>query len=308
MVQQQFIISELSNESENSSEQASSIAHHQLEEIDYENDSKKQINIRDEKPEKREEYAVPYSRGFSGNKVSFAIFGTFNNEFVLEESREYRKYLAASQSGFRVLGMSTPDYSTILYTFLSWEGFREDWTELSKMIIHYFKILEETAEMNFYLNYRDYWSIAKIARSIAKQFLDEEFKPIKLDFSMFQQTPDKNEESPKKKEYTMLDQELKEKQKIVRIQIEEHSIWEALEIFSRNKLKSSFVANHKDQNFDPEEKFDYCLEQAKEKCKEWNEEREEDYGELTFNKDQFDEANQRVDFLKNLNTKSKFDL
>lgn len=67
-----------------------------------------------------------------------------------------------------------------------------------------------------------------------------------------------------------------------------------------------FIINQKDQNSDPEEKFNYCLEQAKEKCKEWNEEREEDYGELTFNKDQFDEANQKTDFLKHLNTKSKF--
>lgn len=93
------------------------------------------------------------------------------------------------------------------------------------MIVHYFKILEETAEMNFYLEYRDYWSIAKIARSIAKQFLDDEFKPFKLDFSIFQQTPEKkDDESSLKKEYTLLDQDLKEKQKIVRIQIEQHSI------------------------------------------------------------------------------------
>lgn len=119
MVQQQFIISELSNESENTSEQASSIMHHQLEEIDSESESRKQINRQNEKIDKRDEFAVPYSRGFSGNKVSFAIFATFKHEFVLEESREYKQYLAASQSGFRVLGMSKPDYSTIMYTFLS---------------------------------------------------------------------------------------------------------------------------------------------------------------------------------------------
>ena len=99
MVQQQFIISELSNDSEDASEQESSIVNHQLETVDV----NAQVKVEDKEIQNNEndEFPVPYSRGFSSNKISFAIFGTFKHQFVLEESKQYKQYVTASLSGLQ---------------------------------------------------------------------------------------------------------------------------------------------------------------------------------------------------------------
>lgn len=129
------------------------------------------------------------------------------------------------------------------------------------MVLYYFQILEDNAEMDFNYNYRDLWSICKIARNIALKYLDSEFKPKKLDYSQFQEEEDNHNEedplSPKKRNYELLDGEVKEKQRVLRVQIEEHALTEALHIYSKNKFKSTFIVNHKDSNSEPEEKFEY---------------------------------------------------
>ena len=124
MVQQQFIISELNNGSENSSEHETSIAQNHLENMNGNGASV--TESQEAEQTKITEFYVPYFRGFSGYIVSFAIFGTFRHEFALNESKEFKQYQAACQSGFRIMGMVKPDHSIIVQTILSCEGFRED--------------------------------------------------------------------------------------------------------------------------------------------------------------------------------------
>lgn len=120
MVQQQFIISELSNESEHSSDPESILVQKQFENAQEEIEVPSHLpEIEDKKEKEDVDGTVPYSRGFGLNKVSFAIFGSFKSNFVMRDSENYKNYVAASQSSFRVMGMVIPDYSVVLVTLLS---------------------------------------------------------------------------------------------------------------------------------------------------------------------------------------------
>lgn len=161
--------------------------------------------------------------------------------------------------------MVKPDYFEALITFLSCEGFRNDANELRDMIINYFKLFNEFTELKIAPNYRDYWSICKVARSVALKFLDEQFIPKDLQFPL--NTNSKEEDSSVgakvKRGYTLFDKELREKQFEVRLKIEQYAIKEALDIWSRSKYKSIFLVLHQRMDGDPEEKFNYCLTKAK---------------------------------------------
>lgn len=88
------------------------------------------------------------------------------------------------------MGMVKPDCFEALVTFLSCEGFRNDANELRDMIINYFKLFNELTELKIAPNYRDYWSICKVARSVALKFLDEQFIPRDLEFPLNQNSKD----------------------------------------------------------------------------------------------------------------------
>lgn len=283
MVQQQFIISELSNESEDASEQESSIVNHQLETVEV--NAHGHFEGEEIPNDTNDEFPVPYSRGFSSNKISFAIFGTFKDQFVLEESKQYKQYVTSSLSGFRLMSMVKPDYSHVLLTLLSCEGFREDAQNLQKQVSHYFAVLENISELNINPSYKDLWWVCKIARTISLRYLDDNFVPkLKND--------EKNESkegglSKASKGYHMFEQELKAKQKKMRIQVEEYALKEALDIFSRNKYKATFILKHSNSEKDPEDRFDYWLEEAKEKCMDWKIDKNHQYDDLEFeNNDQ----------------------
>lgn len=94
MVQQQFIISELVNDSEHSSDHGSSAADRQLESShdemsDHSDEFEKETKRRADLPHDRE---IPVSRGLYSNKVSFAIFGSFRHQFVLEQPKLCRRF------------------------------------------------------------------------------------------------------------------------------------------------------------------------------------------------------------------------
>ena len=288
MVQQQFIISELSNESEHSSEQESILLQKQFEKAQEElevpeghpgeEEGKKKNNIDQDLP-------VPYSRGFGVNKISFAIFGSFKSQFVMSDELNYKKYIAASQSSFRVMGMVIPDYSIILTTLLSCEGFQEEASELQSVILYYFKLFAESSELKIIPHYRDYWSICKIARTYALKYLNENFIPLKLDYGEKEEKEseeivEEKEELEEEKEsrgsngskiskeskdgksiakgnYTLFDRELKLKQTEIRKQVGLHVVKEALEVWTRNKYRGAFLLKYMGMDGDPEEKFDY---------------------------------------------------
>ena len=291
MVQQQFIISELANETENSSDNDQSLVGGRLEtpgDDESERPTESMLQkVFNGKGEQTEDLDVPYSRGFNANKVSFAIFGTFRDQFVIEGSKSYRQYVAACQSGFRVTGMIKPDNSAVLVTLLSCEGFRENAKDLRNMVFYFIKLFEEGSGLKLSPSYLDLWSICKLARVIASKYLDEDFQPKMLDFSRkVPENADKDNIIKRRttKGYTMFEQELKEHQNKIKKAIEEYSIEEAMEAFSKSKLKSQFLLAHNDPNIDAEEKFENCLSEAKERCKEWKEDKLDDYNELAFDK------------------------
>jgi hypothetical protein len=265
MVQQQFIISELNNESENSSEHESSIAPERFDKIQDEIEVPRDQPDYNPGEESKEGPDLPYSRGFGANKVSFAIFGSFKNQFVIEDSPQYKRYIAACQSGFRVMGMIKPDYYEALVTFLSSEGFRNDANELRDMIINFFKLFNESTNLKIAPNYRDYWSICQVARIVALKYLDDQFIPIDLDFSMNKGSKNVGSSSKAKVErgFTLFDSQLKEKQVEVRLKVEQYAVKEALDIWSRAKYMSMFLVLHQQMEGDPDEKFNYCLSKAK---------------------------------------------
>lgn len=96
MVQQQFIISELNNDSENSSERETSMNPSHFEKIQDEIEvSRNQPDYNPGEGSSHDELDMPYSRGFGANKVSFAIFGSFKHQFVIEDSPQYKRYISA---------------------------------------------------------------------------------------------------------------------------------------------------------------------------------------------------------------------
>jgi hypothetical protein len=120
MVQQQFIIQELSNESEGQSDRESSMAPG----IRFEN-SESEASLHEEElsrskvqESKQEQVEIPYSRSLYSNKVSFAVFGSFSYQFSMSQSKLYKQYCHAAQSGFRTLGLVKPDNTQIIEVIL----------------------------------------------------------------------------------------------------------------------------------------------------------------------------------------------
>lgn len=127
MMQQQFIIQELSNDSENISDNESS-----AQEIKFEN-SEDDLSMNRERFDNSRNKEIKignnddaYARNLYSNKISFAIFGSFTSQFTLGHSKLYKKYCHAAQSGFRTLGLVKPDNTMTIDIVLSCEGFRED--------------------------------------------------------------------------------------------------------------------------------------------------------------------------------------
>lgn len=115
MVQQQFIIAELTDESEHAPDQESVLQHQHLEEAQEDLGVPKDLPSESPTSKKPDQYSPEaYSRGFGVNKVSFAIFASF----IMDDTSDYKKYVSASQSSFRIMGMVIPDSSVILETLL----------------------------------------------------------------------------------------------------------------------------------------------------------------------------------------------
>lgn len=118
MMQQQFIIQELTNDSEGSSENQSS-----THEMKFEN-SEDGLSIHQEKDDQdnknnKDEQENLYTRNLYSNKISFAIFGSFTYQFSMSNTKMYKRYCHAAQSGFRTLGLVKPDNTAIIDIVLS---------------------------------------------------------------------------------------------------------------------------------------------------------------------------------------------
>ena len=302
----------MNNESENSSEQESILAQKHFEKVQAE------IEVPDNGPEVKEEnkptddeFTVPYSRGFGVNKVSFAIFGSFKNQFVMDDSSQYKQYVAASQSSFRVLGMVIPDYTVVLQTLLSWERFREQSNEYKNMIIYYFKLFEENTEIKIVPHYRDYWSIWKIAKNYALKYLDENFVPLKLEYGegpLHENSKERSREEGKKQKTSihLFERELKLKQAEIRRQVEKYVIKEALDTWTKNKYKGPFLHKYMGMDGDPDEKFEYCLEESKTKWESWSTDNIKNADDITFTKNEETKNEETKEELKEEEAKTTF--
>ena len=288
MVQQQFIISELTNDSENSSEQESILVQKQFEKAQDELEVPKDLP-QDQKNmdiNENDDLPVPYSRGFGVNKVSFAIFASFKNQFVLNDSAIYKRYASASQSSFRVMGMVIPDYPVLLETLLSSEGFRENCSNLKTIILNYLKIFAENSELKVIPTHRDYWTVCKLARGYALKYLDEDFVPLKLEYGEDQEESKNTVNQPSKGGYALFERELKIKQAEIRKQVEVHAVKEALEVWVTSRYKGEFLSKYMGMDGDPDEKLEFCFSEAKENCEHHSSEDLASNNDISFTKNE----------------------
>ena len=289
MVQQQFIISELANESEQSSNQGSNSDDEDKNfessqaELSLHSEQAEQVPTPKKAPSKDQE--IPYHRGLYSKTVSFAIFGSFRHEFSSEQARMCRKYWSAAQSGFRILGLVKPDNTIAYEVILSWEGFREEAKAYSKMIIYFFKIIEKLggeesqrfSEVGVHLTQKDGWMIARLARNIADGFLKDNGEKVENENEGKQPIVVQVE-----KQFELFEQELKDKQEKKRRMIEEYSVINAWELFCKSKIRSAFVRSFDNANWDPDEKFEYMIGEAKQQWRDWKTGKVDDFTDLSF--------------------------
>lgn len=111
------------------------------------------------------------------------------------------------------------------------------------MVIYYFKVVEKLggseseqfSEAGVHLTQTDGWMIARLARTLADNYLkgDAEYnshrEPVKVSTEINRQATPSN--TPIENKFELFDQELKEKQEKRKYLIEEFSVVEACDLF-----------------------------------------------------------------------------
>lgn len=120
----------------------------------------------------------------------------------------------------------------------------------------------DNSEMAIVPNYRDFWTVCKIARNYALKYLDEDFVPLKLEYG--EDEEEKEEGQSNKGGYGLFNRELRIKQAEVRKQIEIFSVKEALKTWIQSRYKGEFLNKFMEMDGDPDEKLDFCISEAKE--------------------------------------------
>lgn len=146
-------------------------------------------------------------------------------------------------------------------------------------------------------SYRDYWTVCKIARNLALKYLDEDFIPLKLEFGEEKEESKEDHGQSFKGGYAMFERERKIKQTQIRKQVELHSLKEALETWTITRFKGEFLHKYMGMDGDPDEKLDYCLSEAKEKCEKSTSEQFASNNEISFTKGEEEETKQEEPIL-----------
>jgi hypothetical protein len=171
MVQQQFIISELCNESTVMSDPEPS-SKSRLEETEddpgmsIEGEGEHDDESQDPSPDKDEDELPPSN--FRPNKICFGVFGSFGHKFIIKEPELADKYCSTAESGFRTLDLVKPDNSFLIETVLRCEGFRNQ-DKLKNIFKGYLAIFEKKCKFNLTLLNQDICTICRIAGVIATQ-------------------------------------------------------------------------------------------------------------------------------------------